>query len=136
MIQTSLASLEIIDKIIPMKTRGNEPMLSVECAVVKTHRVVVLKGLFQVGDKCVFVRTGAEFPKWAAVIGRSEGGSYLRHNKYVVKNVKFHGVVSQGLVLHPSVIEYVDPHIITGAIPVGGDVSACLGLRKHEKRAQ
>jgi hypothetical protein len=119
-----IATIENIRKVTPMKGCDNIEKVSVGNTIA-----VVTKGLFTKGDRCVFVHQGAVFPHWGKVlIGRTKEGIWLRRSKYVVEAVKIKGVVSNGLVLHESVITAFEPMIIAGAIPVGSEVGHILGL--------
>jgi len=109
-----LASIQTITNLVPIPDAD-----FIEMATVMGWNVVVKKGEFQVGDKCVFFEIDSQLPDGA------EWAEFLRSKKFRVRTCKLRGVLSQGLVLSTSILGDED-------FPIGTDVTEILGVKKYE----
>lgn len=116
--ERKLASIQIVDNISPIEGAD-----AIEVATVNGWKVVVKKGEFKVGDKCVY----CEIDSFLPVVEQFE---FLRKSSYRkmgeqegfrLRTIKLRGQVSQGLLL-PAIEGY----------DVGKDVSEVLGIIKFE----
>lgn len=109
-----------IDKIVP---HGNADRL--EIAVVKGWQVVVPKGVYQPGDKAVYVPIDAVLPPDLEAKLFPEGSKIKLKNSRV-RTIKIRGQYSQGMLIH------LDDVGIDKSNPVGTDVAEMLGISKYE----
>lgn len=89
--ERELAFLVKIDNIEPIPNYDR-----VEWATVGGWKVIVQKGQFKVGDPAVYFEIDSEVPS------NRECFAFLEKRKYKVKTIKMCGVISQGLLMHPS----------------------------------
>jgi RNA ligase (TIGR02306 family) len=127
-IKRKLASIQLISDLQPIPGAD-----AIEKARVKGWWVVVKKGEFKVGDKCVYfeidsllpIRPEFEFllkgskPKTMMVDGKEVEGIRLR-------TIKLRGQISQGLALPITLLSSVF------SIEVGEDLTEILGVLKYE----
>lgn len=118
----TLVSIEVITKLKPIKGKD-----FIEHAVLGSTKVVVARDLFKVGDKCVLIRPGVKLPKWAELITQYPQGRHLLKNDYFIRKITIGGSRSDGLVLHLSIINAIEPDILVNAIPIGMDIRHILG---------
>jgi RNA ligase (TIGR02306 family) len=120
--ERKLATVQVISDISPIDGAD-----AIEVATVKGWKVVVKKGEFNVGDKCVYCEIDSFLPI-------KEQFEFLRKSSYRkigdlegfrLRTVKLRGQVSQGLLL-PS-LDYEDL-----VYEVGEDVSELLGIIKYD----
>ena len=91
--ERKLASIQVIGNLEPIE--GADRILK---ARIMGWDVVVAKGEFNIGDKCVFCEVAAILPDgvpWA---------EFMRPRKFRVKTVRLRGVLSQGLALPLSIL--------------------------------
>lgn len=94
---------------------------SIEVASVLGWRVVVKKGEFTVGSKCVYVEIDSVLPEKPEF-------EFLKERKYRVKTIRLRGQVSQGICFPMSILDgkrYKN-------FEVGDDVSDVLNIVKYE----
>lgn len=112
--ERKLVSIQIVESIAPIE--GADQIVA---ARVMGWTVVVKKGEFTPGDRCVFFEIDSvlpDGPAWA---------EFMRPRGFRVKTLKLRGVLSQGLAL--------PVHILGGDVPeVGIDVRDRLGVTKYE----
>ena len=113
-----LASVQQIQTLTPIINADR-----IECASVLGWTVVVNKGEFAVGDRCVFFEVDALLPE-------APWSEFMREAKFRVKTCKKRGQISQGLALPLSV--FADVEGISDSIPEATDVSLVLGVTKYE----
>ena len=124
-----LVSVQIISNLKPIVGADR-----IEMATIMGWNVVVKKGEFKVGSKCVFFEIDSQLPDGA------EWAEFLRNKKFRVKTCKLRGVLSQGLALPMSIfedcLEYFNmpyEEIRTdGNFDVGTDVTKLLGIKKYK----
>jgi RNA ligase (TIGR02306 family) len=112
--ERKLASIQVIDRIDPIAGAD-----AIDQARVMGWTVVVKKGEFAPGDRCVFFEIDSLLPEgkpWA---------EFMRVRGFRVKTLKLRGVLSQGLALPVAILDGEVP-------PVGTEVSAALGVGKFE----
>jgi RNA ligase (TIGR02306 family) len=111
-----LASIQVIESLEPIE--GADRILK---ARVMGWSVVVAKGEFAPGDRCVFFEVDAVLPEaapWAA---------FMRPRGFRVKTCTLRGVLSQGLALP---LDLLPPD--HGPVEVGQEVTEALGVTKYE----
>lgn len=112
--ERKLVSIQVVDGIAPIEGADQ-----IEQARVMGWTVVVKKGEFSPGDRCVFFEIDSILPEGAP------WAEFMRPRGYRVRTLKLRGVLSQGLALPTS--------ILTGDVPdVGIDVRDKLGVTKYE----
>jgi len=112
-----LASVQIIDKLDPIPGADK-----IERATVLGWEVVVRKGQFQVGDKCIYIECDSQLPV------RPEF-EFLRERKFRVKIIRLRKQISEGLIFSLAELGVKD-------FKVGTDISAILGITKHNPEAE
>jgi hypothetical protein len=110
-----LASIQVVSALSPIPDSNN-----IEVATILGWKVVVKKGEFNVGDRCVYCEIDSILPE------RPEF-EFLRKSKFRIKTIKLRGQISQGIVFPLSVLPQ---HEIKCA--VGNDVTELLGVLKYE----
>ena len=109
-----LVSIQVIDSIAPIEGADN-----IVQARVMGWTVVVKKGEFAPGDRCVFFEIDSLLPDGQA------WSEFMRPRGFRVRTLKLRGVLSQGLALPVS--------IVGGELPdVGVDIRERLGVAKYE----
>ena len=89
--ERELAYVVIIDEIMPIDGYDR-----VELARVGGWHVIVQKGQFKVGDPAIYFEVDSKVPS------DRECFAFLAKRKYKIKTIKMCGVISQGLLMHPS----------------------------------
>lgn len=89
--ERELAYLVKIDNIEPIPNYDR-----VEWATVGGWKVIVQKGQFNVGDPAIYFEIDSKVPS------DRECFAFLEKRKYKIKTLKMCGVISQGLLMHPS----------------------------------
>ncbi len=114
--ERKLASIQIIKAInlIPDADK-------IEVATVLDWDVVVKKGEFKAGDKCVYIEIDSVLPSRAEF-------EFMRERKFRVRTIKLRGQISQGLVM-PLIIL---PSRNFELYKEGQDVAEILGITKYE----
>jgi RNA ligase (TIGR02306 family) len=111
-----LASIQTIKALEPIEGAD-----MIEKATVLGWQLVVKKGEFQVGDRCVYCEIDSVLPD------RPEF-EFLRPRQFRIKTAKMKGQISQGIAFHLSIIEnYADMEL-----PEGLEVTDLLGVTKYE----
>ena len=110
-----LASIQIISDLQPIDGADK-----IEVATVEGWKVVVQKGLYNVGDKCIYFEIDSvlpldKFPELEKCSGR-------------IKTIKLRGQISQGYCVQ------VSEHFVEN-IPEGSDVTEFLGVKKYEPKS-
>ena len=114
-----LASIQEIAELRPIENADN-----IECAVILGWTVVVKKGEFKVGDKCVFHEIDSIVP--AIDTYAFLGDARQEYQGHRVKTVRLRGQLSQGLALP---LEAFD---LDKDLEVGTDLTEVLHIRKYE----
>lgn len=109
-----LASIQIINNISPINGADK-----IELASVLGWNVVIEKGIFSVGSKCIYCEIDSILPE------RPEF-EFLRERKFRIKTIKLRGQVSQGICFPLSILP---PKV---KVEEGLDVTEILGIEKWE----
>jgi RNA ligase (TIGR02306 family) len=116
-----LASIEIIKNI-----RNHPNADSLDIAEVLGWQVVVKRGVYQEGDKVVFITIDTIVPKcqWSEFLADKE-----KPDKPIrIKNVKLRGEYSSGLV-----IPMIEFPLQFESLDIGDDITEMLGIQKYIK---
>ena len=118
--ERKLVSIQAIDAIAPIAGADN-----IMQARVMGWTVVVKKGEFAPGDRCVFFEIDSVLPDGPA------WSEFMRPRGFRVRTLKLRGVLSQGLALPVSILggEAADPGAGPGDL---GDLRDRLGVVKYE----
>lgn len=131
-----LASVRTIDAIEPIKDADR-----IEVAVLGGWKVVVSKGEFSPGDKCVYFELDSSLPtddprfaflaersvkNWLHVPEGHEDVAPIKVSGHVLRTAKLRGQISQGLVMSLASLG------LDESLPVGTDVTEELGVMKYE----
>lgn len=112
--ERKLVSIQVVESLAPIEGADQ-----IEQARVMGWTVVVKKGEFRPGDRCVFFEIDSVLPSsapWA---------EFMRSRGFRVRTIKLRGVLSQGLALPTAILD--------GEVPeVGTDVRDRLGVTKYE----
>lgn len=112
--ERKLVSVQVVESLAPIQGADK-----IEQARVMGWTVVVKKGEFSPGDRCVFFEIDSVLPDGAA------WAELMRPRGFRVRTLKLRGVLSQGLALPAA--------ILGGDVPeVGTDVRDRLGVTKFE----
>lgn len=114
--ERKLASIQIINDIQPIEGADN-----IEVATVNAWKLVVKKGEFKVGDKCVYCEIDCFMPD------RPEF-EFLKPRGMRIRTVKLRGQISQGICFPLSIL----PYDIIMDTNEGTDVTEQLGIIKYE----
>ena len=114
MAERKLASIQTIESIEPIPARDR-----IVLAHVLGWSVIVKKGEFNPGDKCIFVEPDALMPEKPEF-------EFLRDKKFRIKTMKMAGVLSQGICFPLDILP-------TGVYKVGDDVTEILGIVKYDE---
>jgi len=112
--ERKMASVQTIEEITPHPNADR-----IEIAKILGWNVIVKKGEFSVGDKCVYCEIDSQTPEKPEF-------EFLKERKYRVKTLKLRGILSQGLCLPLSLLPESNYYI-------GENVSEILGITKYEK---
>ena len=115
MSERKLATIAKIDELHPIPDAD-----AIERAVIRGWNVVVKKGEFQVGDKCVYCEIDSLLPE-------REEFEFLRNKKFRIKTIKLRGQVSQGIAFPMSVLPK------GSNTNMGADVTKAMGIIKYEE---
>ena len=113
MFRRKLASIQVVESVGPIKNADR-----IEQARVMGWSVVIKKGEFAPGDRCVFFEIDALLPE-------ATWSEFMRPSGFRVKTAKLRGVLSQGLALPLNILP-------EGTWAVGDDVTEALGVSKYE----
>lgn len=107
-----LVTIQTVDNLIPIPNADN-----IEIAHVLGWQVVVKKGEFKIGDKCIYFEIDSVVPPLPEY-------EFLAARRYRVKTIRLRGELSQGLCLPvPSEMASLD---------VGEDVTERMGVVKYD----
>ena len=107
-----LASIKEVKDILPIEGKDR-----IELAIIDGWSVIIKKGEFKVGDKCIYVEIDSVMPD------RPEF-DFLRGKNFRIKTMKMAGVISQGICF-PTTLLKKD-------YPIGTDVTEELGIVQYE----
>jgi RNA ligase (TIGR02306 family) len=108
-----LASIQVISDLQPIDGADR-----IERASILGWNVVVRKGEFSVGDKCIYCEIDSKLPAKPEF-------EFLAKAKYRIKTIKLRGQISQGICFPLSVLP-------EGSYEIGDDVTEILGVVKYE----
>jgi len=111
------ATVQIIKNVEAIE---NADML--EQATVLGWKVVVKKGEFKIGDKCVFVELDSLLPEKPEF-------EFLRNKKFRIKTVRLRGALSQGIIFPLSILPSKEYDLYEES----EDVSEIIGVTHYEK---
>lgn len=102
----------------------------IELATIDGWYVIVKKGDFTVGDKCIYAEIDSVFPE-------TEEFEFLRPKRFRIKTIKMRGCISQGIAFPMSILDGKKYDTDTRENPVytfnlGDDVTALLGVKLYE----
>lgn len=109
-----LASIQVVDSLAPIT--GADAIVK---ATVLGWAVVVKKGEFQPGDRCIYCEIDSVLPE------RPEF-EFLRPRHFRIRTARLRGQVSQGICFPLSILPGAE------SLPVGEDVTGRLGVTKYE----
>ena len=118
-----LASVQFIHDITPIEDADK-----IECIHVLGWQCVANKGVFKVGDHCVYMEVDSFLPvcdKFEFLRSSSYRNTELMGEGFRLKTLKFRGQISQGLVQPMSILP-------EGNYELGDDVTNLLGIKKWE----
>lgn len=107
-----LASIKEVKDILPIEGKDR-----IELAIIDGWSVIIKKGEFKIGDKCIYVEIDSVMPD------RPEF-DFLRGKNFRIKTMKMAGVISQGICF-PTTLLKKD-------YPIGADVTEELGIVQYE----
>lgn len=110
----SLASIKVVSKLMPIEGKDR-----IELAIIDGWQVIVKKGEFQEGAKCVYVEIDSVLPE------RPEF-EFLRSKNFRIKTIKMGGVISQGICFGLDILPPGRNY------NVGQDVTQILGIKQYE----
>lgn len=116
--QRKLASIQQIVALEPIENAD-----AIVCATVLGWSIVVKKGEFKVGDRCVFFEIDSLLPK------DREWAQFMAPRGYRVKTVKLRGCLSQGLALPLSILP------TDTRVELNDEVTDLCGVTKYEPPA-
>jgi len=128
--ERALASIQRIDALDPIEGADR-----IEVATILGWKVIVKKGEFQVGDKCIYCEIDsvlpADNPEFEFMQARSKGR---------VKTMRMRGVLSQGIafpmkVLHDQLVGELQWIMPADVNQIDQDVTDLLGITKYEPPA-
>lgn len=108
-----LASIKLVSSLLPIEGKDR-----IELAIIDGWSVIVKKGEFAVGSKCVYVEIDSVLPE-------CEEFEFLRSKNFRIKTMKMAGVVSQGICFPLSVLP-------DGKYDVEQDVTDVLKIKQYE----
>lgn len=108
-----LASIKEVSALYPIEGKDR-----IELAQIDGWRVIVKKGEFNVGSKCVYVEIDSVLPE-------VEQFEFLRNKNFRIKTMKMAGVVSQGICFPLDILPKKNYNI-------GEDVTDVLGIKQYE----
>lgn len=111
-----LASIQIIDEIDTIEGADK-----IEYAKVLGWHVVIEKGKFKVGDKCVYCEVDSVLPEIPVF-------EFLRQRKFRIKTIRLKGKVSQGICFPFSIMDICNYE----KLGIGDDVTEQIGVKKFE----
>ena len=108
-----LASIKTVSSLVPIEGRDK-----IELAIIDGWSVIVKKGEFQIGGKCVYCEIDSVMPE-------TEQFEFLRPKNFRIKTMKMAGVVSQGICFPLNILPQ-------GDYKVEQDVTEILKIKQYE----
>ena len=116
-----LASIQEILRLDPIPDADR-----IEKATILGWEVVVKKGEFNVGDKCIYCEIDSVMPDWPVF-------EFLRNKKFRIKTQKLRGIYSQGICFPLSLIREINPSSKElSKFKIDDDVSEILKITKYD----
>lgn len=112
-----LASIKTVSDIMPIEGKDR-----IVLAVIDGWSVIVKKGEFNIGDKCVYIEIDSVLPNKPEF-------EFLSKNNFRIKTMKMAGVISQGIVFPMSIL----PEKAKGIYEVEEDVTDVIGVKQYER---
>lgn len=112
-----LASVKTVSDIMPIEGKDR-----IVLAMIDGWSVIVKKGEFNIGDKCVYVEIDSVLPDKPEF-------DFLRKNNFRIKTMKMAGVISQGICFPLSIL----PEKAKGTYEVDEDVTDVIGIKQYER---
>lgn len=112
-----LASIKTISDIMPIEGKDR-----IVLAMVDGWSVIVKKGEFNIGDKCVYVEIDSVLPEKPEF-------EFLRKNNFRIKTMKMSGCISSGICFPLTIL----PEKANGTYEVDEDVTDVIGIKQYEK---
>lgn len=109
-----LASIKSISSIYPIDGKDR-----IVLAMVDGWSVIVRKGVFEVGDLCVYIEIDSVLPEKPEF-------EFLRSKNFRIQTMKMGDVVSQGICFPMSILP-------PGDYIIGQDVTEVLGIKQYER---
>ena len=109
-----LASIKEVSNLIPIEGRDR-----IELAIIDGWQVIVKKGEFSRGDKCVYIEIDSVLPEKPEF-------EFLRSKDFRIRTMKMAGVISQGICFPLSILP-------EGEYELEQDVSDIIGVKQYEK---
>ena len=109
-----LASIKEVSDLIPIEGRDR-----IELAIIDGWQVIVKKGEFSCGDKCVYIEIDSVLPEKPEF-------EFLRSKGFRIRTMKMAGVISQGICFPLSILP-------EGEYGLEQDVSDIIGIKQYEK---
>ena len=101
----------------------------IEVAKIRGWNVVVKKGEFSIGDKCVYFEVDSVLPADDERYNFLKNAFNSRLNGYRIKTVRMRGQISQGLALPITEFPELEYRVKEGTLNVGDDVTELLNVR-------
>lgn len=111
-----LASIKSISDLMPIEGKDR-----IELAAVDGWHVIVKKGEFQIGGKCVYIEIDSVLPEKPEF-------EFLRSKNFRIKTMKMAGVISQGICFPLSIL----PQKKSGEYELDEDVTEIIGVTQYE----
>lgn len=125
-----LASIQEVTQLAPIKKADR-----IEVATVLGWEIVVKKGEFNIGDKCVYIEVDGFLPVDDERFEFLRPTSYKRNDLvgegFRVRSIEMRNQISQGLLFQLSNFSELSPEL-----PIGEDVTKLLKIRKFEEPEQ
>ncbi|MEW6743781.1 MAG: RNA ligase (ATP) [Planctomycetota bacterium] len=118
--ERKLATIQVVKEIRPIPDAD-----AIECADILGWHLVVKKGQFKPGDKCVYFEIDSLLPERPQFEFLRKSCWNARLAGFRIKTVTMRGQISQGIAFPLSILPQ-------GNYNVGDDVTELLGIRKYE----
>lgn len=112
-----LASIKTVSDIMPIEGKDR-----IVLAMIDGWSVIVKKGEFNIGDRCVYIEIDSVLPDKPEF-------DFLRKNNFRIKTMKMAGVISQGICFPLSIL----PEKNKGEYEVDEDVTDVIGIKQYER---
>jgi len=115
-----LASIQLIKDLKPIEGAD-----AIECATILGWEVVVKKGEFKVGDKCVYIEIDSIVPDKSMF-------EFLRDRKFRIRTIKLKKQISQGIAFPVSILKDFDKKFNEKNYAEGKDITDIMGIVKYD----